>query len=41
MADKAKDRMAAIGKQLQPVQRVAAGSNTPRAKGKVVIITGK
>lgn len=40
MADKAKDRMAAIGKQLQPVQRVAAGSNTPRAKGKVAIITG-
>lgn len=45
MSDQAQRRISAIGQQLKsdlpPITRVAAGSSSLRAKGKVVIITGK
>lgn len=45
MPDQAQRRIAAIGQQLKsdlpPITKVAAGSSSPRAKDKVVIITGK
>ena len=45
MSDQAQRRISAIGQQLKsdlpPITRVAAGSSSPRAKDKVVIITGK
>merc|ERR1712169_166541 len=40
MADKAKQRIEAIGSQLKPVTTLTAGSSAPRAHNKVVIITG-
>ncbi|KEZ43036.1 Uncharacterized protein SAPIO_CDS5113 [Scedosporium apiospermum] len=45
MAEKAKDRIAAIGQHLNstdlpPIRKVAPGSSAPRVKDKVVIITG-
>lgn len=45
MSDKAKERIAAIGQQLNPnglpaIKKVAGASAGPRVEGKVVIITG-
>lgn len=41
MSEKAAERIQAIGKQLlPPINKVAAGSSTPRVQGKVIIITG-
>ncbi len=45
MADKAQQRIKALGQQLNgsglpPINKVAAGSSTPRVQGKVIIITG-
>lgn len=40
MADKAKQRVAALGKQLAPIRQVAGPSTGRRVDGKVVIITG-
>lgn len=40
MADKAKQRIEAIGSQLAPVTTLTPGSSAPRAHNKVVIITG-
>lgn len=48
MAESAKQRLQAIGQQLAPttggvpsIKQVAAPSTSPRAQGKVVIITGE
>lgn len=52
MPDQAQQRIQAIGQQLQggtsasdtglpPITKIATGSSSPRAKDKVVIITGK
>lgn len=49
MADKAKQRVEALGKQLNPpsfegmpgLKKVAGQSAAPRVTGKVVIVTGK
>lgn len=40
MADKAKERIQAIGQQLEPVKKLAPGSSTLRVKDKVIVITG-
>ena len=45
MADQAQRRIQALGQQLEgglkPITKIADGSSAPRAKDKVVIITGK
>lgn len=40
MADKAKQRLEAIGSHLNPITTLTPGSSSPRALNKVVIITG-
>lgn len=40
MADKAKQRLEAIGSHLSPITTLTPGSSSPRALNKVVIITG-
>lgn len=46
MAESAKERLQALGKQLAPngvpsIKQVAPASTAPRVQGKVVIITGE